>query len=218
MKDYKSEWIAQMLALPSLTHEKVVALHRKYLKTGRLGYRNQILMAHLRQAINPASHYASRLSEDIFFDLINASSLAIIRAINKWDPDRGTYFFKFVKIFIWRACYNTYHNYNNLTYHSSSILNKKENIIDINDLRESQELHKNLTEEHKIGQISSWDDYDYLTSGLTKREKKIIDFYILDELPWKKISKIMRISPKKMTDIHKDIFAKIKVKHQNTKT
>ena len=183
------------------------------MKTGRVRYRNTILLAHLRQAINPANHYASRLSDDLFWDLINASSIAIIAAINKWDPDRGAYFYTFVKNFIWRACYNTFHNYNNATYHSSSTLSIKENIINFNELIELHDSDKNLIDNHKIDQISSWDDYNVLTAKLTKREKKIIDHYILDELPWIKISKIMRISPKKMLDVHRKIFAKIREQH-----
>jgi len=213
VKDHKSEWIANILSIPPIKHEQVVILHRKFMKTGRVRYRNTILLAHLRQAINPANHYASRLSDDLFWDLINASSLSIIAAINKWDPDRGAYFYTFVKNFIWRACYNTFHNYNNATYHSSSTLSIKENIINFNELIELHDSDKNLIDNHKIDQISSWDDYNVLTAKLTKREKKIIDHYILDELPWIKISKIMRISPKKMLDVHRKIFAKIREQH-----
>ena len=215
MKNHKSEWIAEILSIPKIKHEQVVILHRKFMKTGMIKYRDAILLAHLRQAINLANHYALKLSDDLFWDLINASSLSIITAINKWDPDRGVYFYKFVKTFIWRACYNTFHNYNNATHHASSLtLSIEENTINFNEILELYDSDKNLTENHKIDQISSWDHYTFLTAALTKREKKIIDLYILDELPWIKISKIMKMSPKKMLDVHRKIFTKIREQHK----
>ena len=77
------------------------------------------------------------------------------------------------------------------------------------------DFEDNLTKNSEIDQILDKDDYTVLTAGLTKEEKKIIDLYIIDELPWIKISKIMGMSPKNMLNVRRKIFAKIRENHNN---
>ena len=215
LQDYKSDWIAKVLSIPTIKHEQVKILHKKFQKTGNVKYRDEILLAHLKLTINPANYYSSKLSDDLFWDLINSSTIGIIKAIDKWDSNRGSYFYKFVKLFIWRACYTTFHSSNNATHHPSSILSKKEHVINFNVALDLGDFEDNLTKNSEIDQILDKDDYTVLTAGLTKEEKKIIDLYIIDELPWIKISKIMGMSPKNMLNVHRKIFAKIRENHNN---
>lgn len=150
------------------------------------------------------------MSDDIFWDLISACSIAIIAAIERWDPSRGTYFYKFTKNFIWRACYNTYHNYNNQTRHSYQII---EQLIPLEDILIVTDSVKELTENHKIDEFSSQDEYDCLTKDLTRKEKKIIDDYIIFELTWGQIGKKYNIPTKALPAMHRELFQKIRDKY-----
>ena len=86
----RSPLIAAAKATPLLTQERERALFDAYRSKGDHRARNSIAIAHLRLVIGEVQRFASyRLPAD---ELITEGNIAVMQAIESFDPDRGVRF------------------------------------------------------------------------------------------------------------------------------
>jgi len=152
-------------------------------KNGDINAQNEILTANLRFVFNIASRYKG--NGTAISDLISEGNLGLIKAIQKFDPDKDV---KFISYAVWwvrnsmqefikkrQACLNIEKEEDSLnspvdTYYlkdsEDDYIIKKETVLSNEEDEERNELHKN---QKKI--------VDKLLGNLSEREKFIIEQY-----------------------------------------
>jgi RNA polymerase primary sigma factor len=152
-------------------------------KNGDIKAQNEILTANLRFVFNIASRYKG--NGTAISDLISEGNLGLIKAIQKFDPDKDV---KFISYAVWwvrnsmqefikkrQACLNIEKEEDSLnspvdTYYlkdsEDDYIIKKETVLSNEEDEERNELHKN---QKKI--------VDKLLGNLSEREKFIIEQY-----------------------------------------
>ena len=77
-----------------MTQESIDALFKRYKETGDIGLRNQIVEKHLYIAEILAKKFVGRGVE--YDDLYQVASYALLRAVDRFDPDKGMQFTTFI--------------------------------------------------------------------------------------------------------------------------
>ena len=144
---YESEtaahlYIRQINKIPLLTAEEEIELGKQILN-GDEDARQKMIEANLRLVVNIAKRYTDKTSMP-FLDLVQEGNLGLMRAVEKWDPDRGFKFSTYATYWIKQAISKAYIDQSHairIPGHIVENVNKMNKVI--NSL--TQELNKNPT-------------------------------------------------------------------------
>ncbi|MCH7923631.1 MAG: RNA polymerase sigma factor RpoD/SigA [Nitrospinae bacterium] len=93
--DPMSQYLRDISSLPMLTREEEIELARRVQKGDRDAFR-KLVEGNLRFVVSVASKFSA--SSIALIDLVNEGNIGLIRAAEKFDPDRGV---KFITYAVW---------------------------------------------------------------------------------------------------------------------
>ena len=87
-----SQYLKEIGATPLLTPEEEQELAKRIQDHGEEAARQQMMRANLRLVVNIAKKYAPSGDPDVLMDLIQEGNIGLMRAVDRFKPDRGTRF------------------------------------------------------------------------------------------------------------------------------
>jgi RNA polymerase sigma factor (sigma-70 family) len=87
-----SPYVADLSAVKILSKEEERVAYIKYRDTGCVDSKRRLIESNLRLVFSIARNYTKDNSEDMLENLISAGNEGLIRALDKYDPSKGTKF------------------------------------------------------------------------------------------------------------------------------
>lgn len=194
----------------TLSEEKDVI---EKIKNGDMRARDQLISANLKFVINVAKKYKN--SGVPFSDIISAGNMGLLRALEKFDSEKGVKFITYAVFWIRTTISDFIKDYRSGTY-DNSLEEIYETCDDINEFETRTNSVNEDFERNTLDRYSRERVVENLMEGLMERERRILTLYFglhgEREMNLEEISKELNITQERVRQIKDTSIRKMKYK------